>query len=99
MPKWTFVRENTAATLRKPGDTKYKIPRGGFFEFVAAPHYFFELIGHLGVALTTVHWVSVGMLVGMTLYLVERAMAQTAWNIKKLDAYPTKRKHIVPYLL
>ena len=43
--------------------------------------------------------VSVGMLVGMTLYLVERAMAQTAWNIKKLDAYPTKRKHIVPYLL
>jgi hypothetical protein len=96
-----FYHHHLLATLRKPGDTSYKIPRGGFFEFVAAPHYFFELIGHLGVALTTVHWVSIGMLVGMTLYLVERAMAQTAWNIQKFGkfAYPTERKHIIPFLL
>ena len=32
------------ASLRKGGDTGYKVPMGGLFELVAAPHYLFELV-------------------------------------------------------
>jgi hypothetical protein len=39
-----FYHHYLLATLRSPGETKYKVPRGGCFEFVAAPHYFFELL-------------------------------------------------------
>jgi very-long-chain enoyl-CoA reductase len=86
------------ANLRKPGETGYKVPRGGWFEYVAAPHYFFELMGHLGVAMTTQHFVSLGMFTGMAAYLVERSMAQSAWNRKKIEDYPRDRKNIVPML-
>ena len=39
-----FYHHYLLATLRSPGETKYKVPRGGCFEYVAAPHYFFELL-------------------------------------------------------
>merc|ERR1712159_294153 len=54
------------ATLRKPGEKGYKVPRGGCFEYVAAPHYFFELLGWAGVALVSQHALSVGIFVAMT---------------------------------
>jgi len=34
----------------------------------------------------------------MTAYLGERAVAQTEWNVSKLDGYPKDRKHILPFL-
>ena len=86
------------ATLRKPGEKGYKVPRGGFFELVAAPHYFFELIGWAGITLMSQHSITALGLVGMTLYLVDRAIAQTAWNLKKLENYPKNRGHIVPFI-
>eukprot|EP01052_Picozoa_sp_SAG31_P039950 SAG31_NODE_5664_length_2395_cov_1.436847_1_plen_262_part_00 len=43
------------ASLRKPGETGYKVPSGGLFELVAAPHYLFELIGWYGLALVAQH--------------------------------------------
>ena len=49
-----FYHHYLLATLRSPGETKYKVPRGGCFEYVAAPHYFFELLrfGLLALTLT-----------------------------------------------
>ena len=93
-----FYHHFLLANLRKPGEKEYKIPRGGCFEYVAAPHYLFELVAHLGVAMTTQHFVSYGMFAGMTAYLVERSMAQSDWNRKKIEDYPKSRRHIVPFL-
>ncbi|TKR61403.1 hypothetical protein L596_028513 [Steinernema carpocapsae] len=37
--------------LRKPGETGYKIPRGGMFEYVSAANFFGEIVEWIGFAL------------------------------------------------
>ena len=86
------------ASLRKSGEKRYKIPRGGLFEYVAAPHYLFELIGWLGVVILVDHFCVFLLFFGMMAYLVDRARAQTAFNVKKIDGYPKSRGHILPFL-
>jgi len=93
-----YYHHNLLANLRKPGEKGYKIPAGGGFEYVATPHYFFELIGWYGVAFATQHVIAMLVAMAMTAYLGERAVAQTEWNVSKLDGYPKDRKHILPFL-
>jgi len=95
-----FFHHYLLATLRKPGETTYKVPHGGFFDIaggVACPHYLFELIGWGGVALTSQHVVMVTNFAAMFFYLCDRAMAQSEWNRTVLkEKYPKTRKHIFP---
>lgn len=93
-----FYHHVLLANLRKPGEKAYKIPSGGCFEYVAAPHYFFELIGWLGVAFVSQNFIVLLAFGAMSSYLSERSVAQSAWNRAKLDGYPQSRKHIVPFL-
>ena len=93
-----FYHHWLLATLRKPGEKGYKVPRGGGFEYVAAPHYFFELVGWLGVAAVSQHIICIGFFMAMATYLMDRAMAQSEWNNRKLDNYPKARKHLVPFV-
>lgn len=83
---------------RKPGETGYKVPRGGLFELVAAPHYLFELVGWAGVAVASQHALCAGFFAAMALYLADRAVAQSEWNRRKLEDYPKVRKHLVPFV-
>lgn len=93
-----FYHHYLLATLRKPGEKEYKVPRGGCFEYVAAPHYFFELLGWAGVSAVSQHAISAGFFAGMIVYLADRAVAQSEWNRLKLDNYPRARKHMVPFV-
>ena len=94
-----FYHHYLLATLRKPGEKGYKVPAGGLFELLAAPHYLFELIGWFGVSLITKHSVSFLFFVAMSSYLFERADAQHNWNLLKLkDLYPISRKRILPFI-
>jgi len=93
-----FYHHYLLATLRKPGEKGYKIPRGGFFEFVAAPHYLFELIGWLGAAIFSQHCVVFLLLADMTVYLGDRSLGQSEWNRKKVQGYPKGRKNLIPFI-
>jgi len=93
-----FYHHYLLANLRKPGEKGYKVPRGGFFEYVATPHYFFELIGWYGVSLASHHGMVCLFSLAMTIYLVDRAVGQSEWNRKKIRGYPKTRGHIVPFV-
>lgn len=86
------------ARLRKPGEKKYKIPRGGLFNQVAAPHYFCEIIGWGGMGIFSRHLFGIGATVATSAYLADRASAQRAWNRENLSGYPHHIKRLVPFI-
>ena len=90
------------AALRK-GSTpsaKYIAPRGGLFNFVAAPHYLFELMAWLGIAIASEHGNAYLVFTSMLSYLSGRAVAQNRWNKEQFSAkeWPIERKNLVPFL-
>ena len=91
--------DGNGTDANKDAKKRYYVPRGGLFEYVAAPHYFCELVGLFAVAIITRHWLAVLLIVASFVYLAERATAQTKWNREKFGAaYPVNRKHLIPFI-
>ena len=84
--------------LRAPGETGYKIPRGGLYRWVSAPNYLCEIVEWCGWALMT--WSPAGL--AFALYtaanLAPRAWSNHRWYQDKFEDYPEQRKALVPYL-
>ena len=77
----------------------YFVPSGGLFEFVAAPHYLFEIIEWVGVAMVAGHIFSLGLCAPIIAYLGLRADGQREWNRQKFkDDYPPERMRLVPFV-
>jgi 3-oxo-5-alpha-steroid 4-dehydrogenase 1 len=94
-----FYHHYLLANLRKPGEKEYKVPKGGLFTYIAAPHYLFELVSWLGASLVARHLNSFMVFASMSCYLFERADAQHLWNRMKLkDKYPMDRLRILPFI-
>ncbi|ETO22469.1 3-oxo-5-alpha-steroid 4-dehydrogenase 1 [Reticulomyxa filosa] len=94
-----FHSDNILRNLRKPGEKDYKIPRGGFFEYVTNAHYFGENLEWLGFGIA-------GNNVGGYVFalftfanLFPRAAQSHQWYLKKFDNYPKNRKIYIPFLL
>lgn len=87
------------AKLREPGETEYKVPRGGLFAHVACPHYLYELIGWWGFCLFFHHVGAAMMITVMTCYLVGRSHNTLAWYRERLGAkLPPHWKRLVPFV-
>lgn len=84
--------------LRKPGETGYKIPHGGFYRFVSCPNYLGEIIEWCGWALCT--WSPPGLAFALwTLAnLAPRARAHHAWYRRTFGDYPPERRALLPHL-
>ena len=85
--------------LRKPGETGYKIPRGGAFDLfgVSAANYFGELLEWLGFAVAC--WSSAagwGFFICTFCNLGPRAHQHHQWYLRKFDDYPPTRRAIIP---
>lgn len=92
-----FSHHKILADLRR--DTQgYVIPRGGWFEYVACPHYFFEIVAWVGVLLLSRHLFALIALVGMAGYLLARSHKTLAWYREKFPDFPKNRKALIPFL-
>jgi protein-S-isoprenylcysteine O-methyltransferase Ste14 len=84
--------------LRKPGETGYKIPRGGLYRWVSAPNYLCEIIEWCGWAVMT--WSPAGL--AFALYtaanLAPRALSNHRWYLDKFEDYPSERKALIPFV-
>lgn len=89
------------AKLRSDGNNKkiYLIPQGGMFNYVTAPHYFFELIAWLGMAVASRHFNIYLVFLSMCSYLSGRAVAQSQFYKDKFaDEWSETKKILVPFL-
>lgn len=84
--------------LRKPGETGYKIPRGGLYEVISCPNYFGELIEWIGWACLT--WSPAGLCFAIwtAANLMPRARSHHRWYRERFPDYPARRKAMIPFL-
>jgi len=85
--------------LRKPGETGYKIPTGGLFDYVTGANFFGEIVEWFGFALAT--WSSTAAVFALfsASFLGLRAWHHHKFYLSKFEDYPRSRKVIIPYIL
>jgi protein-S-isoprenylcysteine O-methyltransferase Ste14 len=92
-----FHSDEVLLRLRKPGETGYKIPAGGFYRWVSSPNYLGELVEWSGWALATWSLAGLTFVVWTAANLVPRAIANHRWYRTQFPNYPLERKRIVPF--
>jgi 3-oxo-5-alpha-steroid 4-dehydrogenase 1 len=85
-------------SLRKPGETGYKIPVGGLFKWISCPNLFGEIIEWLGFAILTWSMPGLVFMIWTFANVAPRAISHHAWYRSKFENYPAERKAIFPYL-
>lgn len=85
-------------SLRKPGETAYRIPRGKMFRWVSNPHYLGEIIQWVGWALMT--WSLAGVAFALFTFcnLAPRAISNHRWYQEQFADYPAERRILIPGL-
>lgn len=84
--------------LRKPGETGYKIPRGGFFRWVTSPNYFGEIVEWSGWAIATWSMPGLAFALWTAANLVPRARDHHRWYLSRFEDYPRERRAVLPFL-
>ena len=84
--------------LRKPGETGYKIPQGGFFNWISCPNHFGEIIEWTGFAIMTWSISGLAFAIWTAVNLIPRALDHHKWYHKTFENYPKSRKGVIPFL-
>lgn len=86
--------------LRKPGDTRHYIPRGGMFRYVSSANYFGELIEWIGFAIASWSWAGVVFVWWTVANLAPRAASLHKRYEKEFGHEFTdlRRKKIFPFI-
>ena len=93
---WDY--DNRLIHLRKPGETGYKIPRGGLFKYVSCPNHLGEIIEWTGYAIMCWNLPALAFLVWTMANLIPRAISHHKWYRLNFEDYPAKRKAIFPFV-
>lgn len=97
-----FVNKQSDAilrSLRRPGETGYRIPYGGAYRWVSSPNYLGELLTWVGFAIASWSPAGLSFVVMTAANLVPRALSHHRWYRRTFPDYPPGRKAILPYLL
>lgn len=86
--------------LRKPGDTKHYLPRGGMFRYVSSANYFGELLEWIGFAILTWSWAGLVFVWWTFANLAPRAHKIYNRYIDEFGEEFTReqRKRIIPFI-
>jgi 3-oxo-5-alpha-steroid 4-dehydrogenase 1 len=84
--------------LRKPGETGYKIPRGGAFELVSGANYFGEIVEWCGYALASRHVAGWAFAFFTFANTAPRAYHHHIWYRSKFEDYPKARRAVIPFV-
>ena len=86
--------------LRKPGDTKHYLPKGGFYNYVTSANYFGEIVEWLGWAALTWSWAGFIFFIFTSANLVPRANSIYHRYEKEFpDEFPQRKlKRVFPFI-
>ncbi|MBI5544361.1 MAG: DUF1295 domain-containing protein [Deltaproteobacteria bacterium] len=84
--------------LRAPGETGYKIPRGGPWELVSSPNYLGEILQWCAWALLTWSLAGASFAVWTIANLAPRAVTNHRWYRERFPDYPPARRALIPFL-
>ncbi|KAI3799586.1 hypothetical protein L1987_34885 [Smallanthus sonchifolius] len=94
-----FYHHCILSNLRKKGDREYKIPKGGLFDLIICPHYFFEIVGFIGVSCISQTTFTLCFTLGTMFLLMGRSHATREWYCLKFgETFRKDTKAIFPYL-
>jgi steroid 5-alpha reductase family enzyme len=85
--------------LRGPGESGYKIPRGGLYRWVSCPNYLGEIVEWSGWAVATWSLPGLAFAVFTVTNLAPRALATHRWYRATFPEYPPDRRALVPFVL
>lgn len=87
-------------SLRTPGSSGYKIPRGGAFEYVSGGNFFGEIVEWWGLAAASNFQLPILCFAVSTSFVIGcRACAHHKFYKEKFEDYPKDRKAVIPFLL
>jgi 3-oxo-5-alpha-steroid 4-dehydrogenase 1 len=83
-------------SLRRPGESGYRIANTGLYRWISSPNYLGEMIIWSGWALAT--WSPAGLAFAFwtAANLLPRARANHLWYRKQFPDYPSDRKALIP---
>ncbi|MBN2198372.1 MAG: DUF1295 domain-containing protein [Candidatus Aminicenantes bacterium] len=84
--------------LRAPGESSYKIPRGGLFRYVSCANYTGEIVEWFGWALAAWSLPALAFAVWTVANLAPRARSHHRWYRRTFPDYPQERKALIPFL-
>lgn len=92
--------DHIVRNLRKDGDTRHYIPRGGAFKYVSSANYFGELVEWIGFAIASWSWAGVVFVWWSFANLVPRSNALKKRYTREFGEEFTslKRKRIIPFI-
>ncbi|KAH3850894.1 3-oxo-5-alpha-steroid 4-dehydrogenase 1-like [Dreissena polymorpha] len=85
--------------LRQPGETGYKIPKGGMFNYVSGANLFGEILEWFGFAVATWSFPALAFSFFTCCNIGPRAWQHHKYYLSKFDDYPKSRKAVIPFLL
>ncbi|RMF24762.1 MAG: DUF1295 domain-containing protein [Deltaproteobacteria bacterium] len=85
--------------LRGPGESGYKIPRGGLYEWVSCPNFLGEILTWVGWAIASWSLAGLSFALMTAANLIPRARQHHRWYLERFPDYPKRRRAIVPCLL
>lgn len=84
--------------LRAPGETGYKIPRGGPWELVSSPNYLGEIMEWCGFALASWSLAGLAFAAWTIANLAPRARTNHRWYREQFQDYPAGRRALLPFV-
>jgi protein-S-isoprenylcysteine O-methyltransferase Ste14 len=88
--------DTTLLNLRKPGETGYKIPYGGLYEYISCPNYFGEMVEWTGFAISAWSLPAFSFAIWTVANLAPRAVLHHKWYLEKFPDYPKNRNALIP---
>jgi len=93
-----MMSDEILRNLRKPGETGYKIPKGGMFRYVSGANFLGEIIEWSGFALATASFEASAFAIFTFCNLAPRAYHHHLWYQNEFkDKYP-RRKALIPFV-